>query len=112
MAIPFISIELDKVYNLRFGMGAQIQYEQLSGQTIPELGKEMQEGLSIKSLGQVLFVMLKREIKDLTLEKTSDLVDEYADNMAYVTGLVCEAIEAAYKTNLPNEETPEANRNG
>lgn len=107
MAIPFITIELDKVYSLRFGMGAQIQYEQISGQKIPELGKEMQAGMSVKTLGQVLFAMLKRENKDLTLEKVSDLVDDNSDNMQYITDRVCEAIEAAYRTNLPNEEAPE-----
>ena len=108
MAIPFVVIELDKPYNLRFGMGSQIQYEKLSKKTIPELGKEMQTGLSVTTLSMVLYVMLKKEIKDLTIEQVSDLVDEYADNIPYITEKVCEAINAAYETKLPNEEPPEA----
>lgn len=112
MAIPFVVIELDKPYNLRFGMGSQIQYEKLSKKTIPELGKEMQTGLSVTTLSMVLYVMLKKEIKDLTLEQVSDLVDEYADNMPYITEKVCEAINAAYETKLPNEEPPEVSQNG
>jgi len=112
MAIPFVVIELDKPYNLRFGMGSQIQYEKLSKKTIPELGKEMQTGLSVTTLSMVLYVMLKKEIKDLTIEQVSDLVDEYADNMPYITEKVCEAINAAYETKLPNEEPPEVSQNG
>jgi uncharacterized spore protein YtfJ len=112
MAIPFVVIELDKPYNLRFGMGSQIEYEKLSKKTIPELGKEMQTGLSVTTLNTVLFVMLKKEIKDLTLEQVSNLVDEYADNIPYITEKVCEAINAAYETKLPNEEPPEVSQNG
>ena len=75
--------------------------------TIPELGKEMQTGLSVTTLNTVLFVMLKKEIKDLTLEQVSDLVDEYADNMPYITEKVCEAINAAYEVNSPKRVTAE-----
>jgi len=108
MAIPFVVIELDKPYNLRFGMGSQIQYEKLSKKTIPELGKEMQTGLSVTTLNTVLYVMLKKEIQDLTLEKTSELIDDYA-NVPYITEKVCEAINAAYETKaLKNEIPPEA----
>lgn len=107
MAIPFITLILDKPYQLRFGMAAQVQFEHLSKKTIPELGKEMQTGLSMSSLNTVLYVMLKKEIEDLTLEKTCDLVDDNADNMPYITEKVCDAINAAYETNLPNVEAPE-----
>lgn len=108
MAIPFITIILDKPYQIRFGMGAQVQYEHLSGKTVPELGEEMKTGLSTKSLGQVLYAMLKKEIKDLTIDEVSELVDDNADNMDYIVEKTCEAIEAAYKANVPNEVTPEA----
>lgn len=109
MAIPFVSIILDKPYQIRFGMGAQLQYEQISGKTMPQLGREMQTGLSVTSLCQVLYVMLKREVKDLTFEKTAELVDDYAENLPYITEKVCEAINAAYETKaLKNEIPPEA----
>ena len=87
-------------------MGAQLQYEQISGKTMPQLGREMQTGLSVTSLNQVLFVMLKKDIEDLTFEKTAELVDNYAENLPYVTEKVCEAVEAAYETKIPNEEPP------
>jgi hypothetical protein len=106
MAIPFITIELDKPYQIRFGMGTQLEYEQLSGKTIPQLGNEMLTGLSATTLNKVLFVMLKKEIKDLTLEKTTELIDDYS-NITYVTEKVCAAVNAAYETKLPNAETPE-----
>lgn len=106
MAIPFITIILDKPYQVRFGMGSQLQYEQISGKTMPQLGIEMQTGLSVTSLCQVLYVMLKKEIKDLTFEKTAELVDDYAENLPYITEKVCEAVEAAYETNLPKNEEP------
>ena len=36
--------------------------------------------------------MLKKEIKDLTFEKTAELVDDYAENLPYITEKVCEAV--------------------
>jgi len=103
MAIPFVCIELDKPYQIRFGMGTQLEYEKLSGRTIPQLGKEMQTGLSVTTLNTVLYVMLKKEIQDLTLEKTSELIDDYA-NVPYITEKVCEAINAAYEVSNPKNE--------
>lgn len=108
MAIPFVTIELDRPYQVRFGMGAQLQYEQLSGKTMPELGKELETGLSIKSLCQVLLVLLKKDVQDSTLEKIAELVDNHTDNLDYIIDKVCEVINAAYKTELPNAVAPEA----
>lgn len=107
MAIPFVTIELDKPYKVRFGMGAQLQYEQLSGKTIPELGQEMITGLSAKSQNQVLYAMLEKEIKDLTMEKLSELIDENVPNLDYLMDKIVEAVNAAYTVDLPNGEPPE-----
>lgn len=110
MAIPFITIELDKPYKLRFGMGAQVEFEQTSGMKIKDLGKELETGLSATTLSRVLFVMLRKEDKSLTLEAVYDLVDDYADNMPYITEKVSQAIIAAYevKDAQKNEIPPEA----
>lgn len=108
MAIPFVTIELDKPYKVRFGMGAQIQYEQLSGKTIPELGIEMQTGMSVTSLNHVLYVMLENQIEGLTLTKVAELVDDYAD-LNKITDDIVKAINAAYpEAQDPNEIPPKS----
>ena len=106
MAIPFTTIELDKPYKVRFGMGAQVQYEQLSGKTIPELGVEMQTGMSVTSLNHVLYVMLEKQIEGLTLAKVAELVDDYAD-LNKITDDIVKTINAAYpEAQDPNEIPP------
>ena len=93
MAIPFVMIELDKPRKLRFGMGAMVEFEQLTGIKLMSLDDEM----SIQTAAKVLWIMLKQEEKELTFEKTLELVDEYADNLNSVIEKVTEAIGAAFK---------------
>lgn len=89
--IPFVTIELDKVYNLRFGMAAQVEFEQMTGISCMELD----ENQSITTYAKVLYVMLKRHNKELTFEQVLDLVDEHAPNEGYVIEVVNKAMLAA-----------------
>jgi len=104
MAIPFVTIELDKPYRLRFGMGAMVEFEQLTGVKLMSISDEM----SMDTCAKLLWVMLQQENRELTLEKTCQLVDEYADNINDVMGAVTGAIEAAFaqKGKSPNMGKP------
>ena len=102
MAIPFVMINLDKPYKLKFGMGAQVEFEQLTGIKVMSI----QDEISVELCAKMLWVMLKQEDKEITLEKTCQLVDEYANNMTDVIQTVSKAIEAAFKTSLPNVGKP------
>jgi len=111
MAIPFVTIELDKPRRLRFGMGAQVEFEQISGKTIAELGKDLSAGsLSSKTLADLLFVMIRHDDKDLTRDALYDLIDEHASSMQYIQTKTIEAVGAAFKegkgAKVPNAQKP------
>lgn len=111
MAIPFVTIELDKPRRLRFGMGAQVEFEQISGKTIAELGKDLSAGsLSSKTLADLLFVMIRHDDKDLTRDAFYDLIDENASGMKYIQTKTIEAVGAAFNNEkegeLPNAQKP------
>ncbi len=93
MAIPFITINLDKPRKLRFGMGAMVEFEQLTGIKLMSINDEM----SIDTCAKILWVMLKQEDKELTLEQTCVLVDDYAENITDIMTTVTEAIQAAFE---------------
>lgn len=91
--IPFVPIKLDKVYNLRFGMGAAYEFERLTKIKVTKIDLE---NFSITELCQLLWVMMKQENKDLTLEQTLKLVDENAASMTEVIEAITGAITAAF----------------
>lgn len=92
--IPFVSIELDKVYNLRFGMAAQVEFEQMTGISCMEI----EANSNITVFAKILWVMMKRNNKELTFDEVLDLVDNYAPNEGYVIEAINKAIEAAFST--------------
>lgn len=104
MAIPFVTINLDKPRKLRFGMGAMVEFEQLTGIKLMSLTDEM----SIDICAKILWVMLKREDSELTLDKTCELIDEYADNITDVIETVTQAMQAAFpqRDESPNAAKP------
>ena len=104
MAIPFIMINLDRPRKLRFGMGAMVEFEQLTGIKLMELNDEM----SMDVCSKLLWIMLKQEDKELTLQKTCELIDEYAESITEVITAITKAIEAAFQKDggLPNEVAP------
>lgn len=92
MAIPFVIINLDKPRKLRFGMGAMVEFEQLTGLKLTSMSDEM----SMDMCSKILWIMLKQEDKELTLDDTINLIDEYADNLNDVIESVTKAIQAAF----------------
>ena len=106
--IPFVTINLDHPRQIRFGMGAQIEFEQLTKIKLGALAKELENELSMETIAKALWVMLRQEDKELTLETVCNLVDENADNLTDITQAVSEAITAAWEVkNRPNAPMPQ-----
>jgi len=95
MAIPFVIINLDKPRKLRFGMGAMVEFEQLTGVKITSLDED---NISMELLAKVLWVMLKNEDKELTFNDVLNLVDDNADDLSYIMETVTKAMQAAFGT--------------
>lgn len=104
MAIPFIMINLDRPRKLRFGMGAMVEFEQLTGIKLMSLSDEM----SMDICSKLLWIMLKQEDKELTLEKTWELIDENAESITEIISAITKAIEAAFQKDSkhPNDNPP------
>ena len=94
MPIPFVMLNLDRPYKLRFGMGAMVEFEQLTSIKLMEISEEM----SVDTAAKLLWVMLKQEENTITLSNVCHLVDEYADIINDVMAAVTKAIEAAFNT--------------
>lgn len=94
MAIPYVEIMLEKPRKLRFGMGAVLEFEQLTSIKLMEVSKNISPEAVIK----IAWVMFKQEDKDLTLEETARLVDEYYDGNIYdFIEQVSKSIELSFK---------------
>lgn len=108
MAIPFITIELDKPRRLRMGMGATVQFERATGKKLQAAATELMQGdVSMLTIAQLLHAMLQREEPGITLDAVCDLVDDHADRVPQIARHVVEAINAAYEDpESPNAETP------
>jgi hypothetical protein len=109
MPIPFFEIELgEKIYKLRFGMGAMVSFEQSSGKKLMELDEEM----SIETVAQLLWAMLKQEDKNMTFDQALCLVDSSTDSIVDIINIVTKVINAAFSTGKnPNAKTPTSKKN-
>lgn len=93
--IPFVTIALDKPRRLRYGMGASIEFEQLTGVKMTAIGEDE---MSMDTIAKLLYAGLKHEDKNLTVAKVVDLVDNHAESITSVIEKITEAINAAYKS--------------
>ena len=93
--IPFVIVNLDKPRKLRFGMGASIEYEQITGKKLMAIGDE---DITMDMLATLLWAGLKHEDKSLTKDAVIEIVDEHAESIADVVNSITEAINAAYQT--------------
>lgn len=100
--IPFVEIDLNGPHKLRFGMAAMYEFEKTTGKKVMELG----ENMSIETLAELLWIMLRYENGSLTFGETCTMVDDNADNITYVIEKVTEAINAAMSGKNPNAKAP------
>lgn len=94
MAIQSVMINLDKPRRLRFGMGAMVAFEQITGKMLQSI--ETDE--TYETTAQILWIMLMQDDPELTFVDTCKLVDENADSLDEVSNKIREAIAAATNT--------------
>ena len=90
---PYTILNLDKPRQLRFGMGAMIELEEITGITIVDLRK----GMTPKQCSQILWVILKQDEPELTLEDTVKLIDEYATDLTSIIETVMNTLTLAFE---------------
>lgn len=91
---PAVSITLDgKQYALRYTNAALVKLEDVTGQTIAEIGQRATLG-SVKAINQMLWAALLHESPDLKLSDVVQMVDagQYED----IAGVLAKAMEAAF----------------
>ena len=100
--IPFITITLDKPYECKMSYASSVRYQQLTGKPIIGITK-----VTIDNLPDLLCAMLRQHIPDITVEKTVDMIDEYADSIPALIHLVAACLDAAYSLDEshPNVKT-------
>lgn len=87
-----VQIQLDVVRNLRFGMGALARLEKELGIKITDMNLET---ISFYDIVNLCYVGFKHEDKELTLDKTMDILDEYG-NVEEIGNAIGKAIELSF----------------
>ena len=90
--IPFVSLKLDKIYQLRFDMSASIRYQQLTGKSIYEINESQ-----LDDVIDVLWAILIKDDNSLTRQAVIDLIDNNADNNADVVTAMSAVVKLAYE---------------
>ncbi|MBH0159885.1 hypothetical protein [Fictibacillus sp. 26RED30] len=89
-----VAIKADKARNLKFGTNSMVQAEEMLGKPITEFGDQVHLG----DLRIILYVGLRWEDKELTLESTGDIMDEILENegIDYLSKKLGDAIQKAF----------------
>ncbi len=90
-----VSIELDKMRNLKFGINTLIELEKRMGKSI----SNMSDSFSLSDFRTILYLGLKWEDRDLTEEETGSLMDIAIGNygIQYLSNKLKEAMESISK---------------
>jgi hypothetical protein len=100
MGVNSISVKLDKVRNIKFGMGQQIAFEDLdpTGQRsfFETMDSAMKGKMKSRELRDFLWAGLQHEDPELTLEKVQNIIDEFGINN--ILADLIKAATAAIKT--------------
>jgi len=116
LPISFKMIDLDRPRKLQLGFGVIAEYEQLTGKKIADIKQDS----SLSDLMELLWVMLRRDDKELTLEQAVQLVDDYGNDITTIMTTIWEVIGSGFvrpdlkkknskKTEIaevPNEKPP------
>ena len=96
MSKAYITVQLDKMRNLRYGMRALETIEELTGNAI---GKLDLQNLKMKDLKCIVYAGLVHEDKELTPDKVVELIDEYSDIQS-IADSVGKAMTEAFGKNV------------
>ncbi len=92
MSKPFVTVELDKPRQLRYGMNAMVIVEDLLNKKISQINLL---DLSFKELRVLAFAGLYHEDKSLTLDAVGDIIDKYSST-SEMSMKIGEALTLAY----------------
>lgn len=106
MAVPFKIIQLDRPRKIKFTINALILAETLCGKPGGQIVMDLSQ-TNYETAAKCLFAGLKHEDKDLTFEKTKELIDEHIDNMFNFVQIVSSAFSAANGIEIDINETLE-----
>lgn len=87
-----VLIELDRPRTFRYGMGALVKIEELTGKAISKLDLD---NIAIKDLRSIIYAGLCHEDKSLTPDMVCEIVDEYSD-LSTVAEKLGEAMTLAF----------------
>jgi len=73
--MAYIPVKLDKTRNLLFGFGALQMFKSIHGKSLMKVDFENEDLEDVIPL--MIYVGLKHEDEDLTLEKTIELIDKH-----------------------------------
>ena len=73
--MAYIPVKLDKTRNLLFGFGALQMFKSIHGKSLMKIDFEDEDLEDVIPL--MIYVGLKHEDEDLTLEKTIELIDKH-----------------------------------
>ena len=95
MAVLSVPVMLDKERHLKFGFGAMIALEDLTGKTFFEIIQDLQdlENVKVSKIRDIMWAALIHEDKELTLEQTIDILDQ--GNCTDLIGKLMEAVSLA-----------------
>lgn len=102
MAVLSVPIMLDKERHLKFGFGAMIALEDLTGKTFFEIIQELQdlENIKVTKIRDIMWAALLHEDKGLTLDQTTEILDQ--GQVMDLVGKLMEAVELAMGGNEGN----------
>jgi hypothetical protein len=100
MAIPFVTIELDKPRRLRFGMGAICEFKDLTGIDIRTIKSQM----NLETCMKILWVMLRQDDQALEYKAACKLVDDFAPSLQYVVEKIAQIMKASFPEAAEDDE--------
>ncbi len=84
-----VTITLDKERTFKLTLNAMVKFEEITGKSLAEVGKDMK----VKELRTFLWLGLLHEDKTLTEEQVGDLIT--AENMGEITALISASVGKA-----------------
>jgi hypothetical protein len=102
MAKAFVSIQLDKMRNLRFGMKALSKIEDALGKP---LSKVDMNNMTMHELATFIWAGLEHEDKTLDTNGVMELIDDHSDIQTVAT-ILGKAIKEGIGTGAPQGKIP------
>jgi hypothetical protein len=102
MSKPFTLLKLDKEYEFRLTNKAGFIFEEVAGKSFTEFS----QGMGVKDMNLLVYAGLKCIDKEMTVDKTVDLIDEHID-FEELANIITKAMEQSTFFNSAKSQTKE-----